>query len=194
LGVPPDVFLVLFLGRQVKYKGVGTTLDAFALLQRRYPGLHLAVAGPETDYARRLFAGREGQPGLLELGKVSDDERLDLLNACDCLVLPSPGEAFGIVYLEAWAVGKPVIGVRTRAISTVIEDGRDGWLVPATEPVALARALSRWIESPQLARQMGALGRAKVLRRYTTERVTDVAEGVYLRVMRACGRPGGLHG
>jgi glycosyltransferase involved in cell wall biosynthesis len=118
------------------------------------------------------------------LGRVSDEERLDLLNACDCLILPSAGESFGIVYLEAWTVGKPVIGARTPAVSTVIDDGMDGWLVPADDPVSLARAVSRWIESPHLARQMGERGREKVLRRYTRAHVTDAIEGAYRRVLR----------
>jgi len=188
LGFPADAFVVLFLGRQVQYKGVGTALDAFALLRRRYAHLHMVVAGPETDYSRRLFSRWEGTSALRNAGRVSNDERLDLLNACDCLVLPSTGEAFGIVYLEAWSVHKPVIGVRTRAVSTVIEDGRDGWLVPADDPVALAQALSRWLESPRLARRMGAQGWAKVMNRFTAERVADVAEGVYLQTLRSLDR------
>jgi glycosyltransferase involved in cell wall biosynthesis len=128
----------------------------------------------------------------LNLGQVSDKVRLDVLNACDCMVLPSSGEAFGIVYLEAWSVGKPVIGAHTPAVSTVIEDGVDGWLVPVRNPVALAGALSRWLETPHLARQMGARGRAKVLSRYTVSRVADVVEGVYARALRARKRSKGL--
>jgi glycosyltransferase involved in cell wall biosynthesis len=85
-------------------------------------------------------------------------------------------------------VGKPVIGVRTRALETVIADGVDGWLVPAHESAALAEALGRWISTPYLARQMGERGRAKVLRRYTLTRVADVTEGVYVRVLRARDR------
>jgi glycosyltransferase involved in cell wall biosynthesis len=188
LGLPVDAFVVLFLGRQVKYKGVGTALDAFARLRERFPQLHLVVAGPETDYSRRLFSRWHGQPGLANVGRVSEKERLDLLNACDCFVLPSAGEAFGIVYLEAWSVGKPVIGVDTRAVSTVISNGVDGWLVPADDPDSLAAALSRWIETPALARQMGERGRAKVLSRYTMARVADVVEGVYRRTLRAADR------
>jgi glycosyltransferase involved in cell wall biosynthesis len=160
------------------------TLNAFALLRRRYPHLLLVVAGPETDESRRLFAGWQDAPGLLNLGRVSDEQRLELLNACDCLVLPSTGESFGIVYLEAWSVGKPVIGCQTRAVATVIQEGEDGWLVPPGDPVALAEALARWIDAPHLARQMGERGRAKVLSRYTTARVADVAEGVYRRTLR----------
>jgi len=110
------------------------------------------------------------------------------------MVLPSTGEAFGIVYLEAWTLGKPVIGARSLAVSTVIEDGVDGWLVPAGDPLALAGALNRWIQSPQLLQHMGQRGRNKVVNRYTVARVADVVEGIYARTLRARNRiPGSDH-
>jgi glycosyltransferase involved in cell wall biosynthesis len=124
------------------------------------------------------------------LGLVSDETRLDALNACDCLVLPSRGEAFGIVFLEAWILGKPVIGPRTSAVSSVIRDGRDGWLVPVDDSGAIAAALKRWIDSPALAAQMGESGRQRVLERYTSTRIADIVEGVYLRTLRARHRSG----
>lgn len=185
LGLPRDAFVVLFMGRQVEYKGIETTLEAFSLLRKRHLSLHLIVAGPHTPFSQRLFARAEGRSGVLNLGRVSNETRLDVLNACDCMVLPSAGEAFGIVYLEAWIVGKPVIGAHTPAVSTVIEDGVDGWLVPVGNSVALARALNRWIKAPHLARQMGECGRTKALSRFTVSRVADVAEGVYLRTQRS---------
>jgi glycosyltransferase involved in cell wall biosynthesis len=188
LGLPQEAFVLLFMGRQVQYKGLQATLEAFGLLSQRYPSVHLLVAGPETDYSKRLFARWQGHPGILNLGRVSDDARLDAMNACDCMVLPSWGEAFGIVYLEAWTTGKPVVGLDTPAVSTVIEDGMDGWLVPQDDSAALAKALGRWIEAPDLARQMGERGQAKVLSRYTTARVADVVENVYRRMLHAVDR------
>jgi glycosyltransferase involved in cell wall biosynthesis len=188
LGLPRDAFVVLFLGRQVPYKGLQTVLDAVTLLRKREHRVWLLVVGPRTDYSRRLFARLQGQTGVLNLGQVSENTRLDALHACDCLAMPSSGEAFGIVYLEAWAAGKPVIGARTPALSTVISDGEDGWLVPTEEPLVLTGALARWIKAPQLAQQMGQRGRNKVLRRYTVARVADVVEGVYVRTLRALDR------
>jgi glycosyltransferase involved in cell wall biosynthesis len=188
LGLPADAFVMLFLGRQVEYKGLGTALGAFVALQKRYPNLHFLIVGPETGYSQRLFARHAGQPGVINLGKVTDDVRLDALNACDCLVLPSAGEAFGIVFLEAWVASKPVIGPHTTAVSTIIRDGQDGWLVPLDDPAAIVTSLARWIDAPDLARQMGERGRVRVLRRYTCARITDVIEGVYRRTLRSFQR------
>ena len=188
LGVPEDGFVVLFLGRQVAYKGLKTVLDAFLALRDRRPRVHFLVVGPETAFSRTLFSQHAGLSGVTNLGCVSDDVRLDALNACDCLALPSEGEAFGIVFLEAWILRKPVIGPNTKAVSTVIRDGEDGWLVPLNDPAAIAAAVERWIAAPELARCMGEAGRRRVLQRYTQTRIADVVEGVYLRTLRARDR------
>ncbi len=185
LGLPEDAFVVLFLGRQVEYKGLGAVLEAVLLLHAMYPQVYLLAVGPETAYSRGLFAPCAASGAVTNLGMVPDHVRLDALNACDCLVLPSAGEAFGIVFLEAWAMGKPVIGPRTPAVASVISDGQDGWLVPVGDPVAVARALLRWIGDPALARSMGDNGHRKLLERYTCPRVADVVEGVYLCAVRA---------
>jgi glycosyltransferase involved in cell wall biosynthesis len=185
LGLPEDAFVMLFLGRQVEYKGLGTALEAFLRLKPEWPALHFLVVGPETEFSRQLFAPYHDLPGLTNLGAVPDDVRLDALNACDCLVLPSAGEAFGIVFLEAWIMGKPVIGPLTPAVSTLVRDGRDGSLVPLGDPAAIATALRAWLDAPGLAREMGARGRARVLQQYTQARVTDVLEDVYRQTLRA---------
>lgn len=189
LSLPDDAFVLLFLGRKTEYKGLDVTLEAFAALQDRYPQLHMLAVGPETEHSQALWARYAELPRLSNHGTVSDETRLAALSACDCLVMPSTGEAFGIVYLETWAAGKPVIGARTRAVSSVIRDGRDGYLVAPGQAGEVAERLVRWIESPDLARQMGKRGRGKVESRYTVSRIADIVEGVYVRVLRRCGRP-----
>jgi glycosyltransferase involved in cell wall biosynthesis len=189
LGLPDDAFVLLFLGRQTEYKGLDITLEAFAALQDRYPQLYMLAVGPETDYSRALWTRYAGLPRLSNHGAVSDELRLAALSACDCLALPSSGEAFGIVYLEAWAAGKPVIGARTRAVSGVIRDGQDGYLVAPGQAGQVAERLARWLEDPALGRKMGKLGREKVESRYTVSRIADIVEGIYLRVLRRWSRP-----
>jgi glycosyltransferase involved in cell wall biosynthesis len=98
--------------------------------------------------------------------------------------MPSTGEAFGIVFLEAWAVGKPVIGARTQAVSSVIADGSDGYLISPGDAGDLATHIARMLGDPKLAQQMGTRGRAKVMSRYTVSRIADIVEGVYFRTLR----------
>lgn len=184
LGLPDQGFVFLFLGRKSDYKGLDIALQAHLALRSYYSEMHFLAVGPETDYSRALWLRHQEVPGLHVLGAVSHEEKLTALQACDCLVLPSAGEAFGIVFLEAWIMGRPVIGVRTPAVASVIHDGQDGLLVAANDAADLAGCIARLANDVALARQMGANGREKVLRRYTTARLADRIEGIYLRVLR----------
>jgi glycosyltransferase involved in cell wall biosynthesis len=188
LGLPADAFILLFLGRKTEYKGLDTVLEAFATLLPDHPQLHLLAVGPETSHSQELWTRYEGLPRLTVLDRVPNETRLSALNACDCLVMPSSGEAFGLVYLEAWAVGKPVIGARTRAVSSLVSDGQDGYLVPAARVSLLADRIATLAKDPARGRLLGERGRAKVMHRYTIPRVTDIIEGVYLRALRRHGQ------
>jgi glycosyltransferase involved in cell wall biosynthesis len=184
LGLPAEAFVLLFLGRKVAYKGLETVLQAFLSLRQRYPHLHLVAAGPETDYSRQLFAFCAGLPGLHCFDLVSDEKKNALLNACDVLLLPSVAEAFGIVFLEAWAVGKPVIGARSGAIPFIVDEEQDGLLVEPGDTVGLIRQVERLMADPELRGRLGSNGYEKVWSRYTVARIADIVEGAYIRLLR----------
>jgi len=184
LGLPDKGFVILFLGRKSDYKGLDVALDAYKILRSQGLDVAFIAVGPETDYSRVLWTRYQGLPGLSVLGAVSDEEKLTALTACDCLVLPSIAEAFGIVFLEAWLMAKPVIGARVLAVSSVISDGQDGLLAAPGDVADLAACIARLVADPELGRSMGARGRDKVLVRYTVSRIADRVEGVYLRVLR----------
>ena len=76
---------------------------------------------------------------IIDLGTVSDQEKINLLHLAEVLVLPSRFEAFGIVFLEAWACGTPVIGAATGAIPSVIGEG--GLTFPYGDATQLAEKL-----------------------------------------------------
>lgn len=184
LGVPEQAYVLLFLGRKTEYKGLELVLQVFATLQQQMADLFLVTMGPDTDYSRRLLAQYAALPRLINYGSVADEVRLAALNGCDCLVMPSTGEAFGIVFIEAWAVGKPVIAARTDAVASVVSDGSDGYLIPPGNADQLAERIARLVRDRDAGSLMGRRGRNKVLNRYTVPRVTDIVEGVYLRVLR----------
>ena len=196
LGVPWDAFVILFLGRKVAYKGLERTLKAFDALRRQGSNVHLLAYGAETDESRRMWSDYEaGQgasvadlTGLDVRDTVSNEERLAALAACDVFAMPSTGEAFGIVYLEAWAYGKPVIGANIRAVSSLIDDDVNGYLVDPARTDQLVERLAGLIDDPDKARAMGQAGREKLLRRYTSQRIGDIVEGLYRRVIRHAGR------
>ncbi len=117
----------------------------------------------------------EQRRGIHLLGFVSDEERRDLLAAADVLALPSRTESFGLVFMEAWANSKPVIGARAGAIPAVVSDGEDGLLVPFGDVAALADAIAQIMQSENLARTLGERGRSRVITEDEWfERVRDV--------------------
>jgi glycosyltransferase involved in cell wall biosynthesis len=173
--------LVLFLGQKYAYKGIRVLIAAAQRVWRRFPEVRFAFVGPRTWYSRRLFAGHTDRR-IVELDAVSLQEKTDALAACDVLCLPSSQESFGIVFTEAWSLGKPVVGCDIPAVRTVIETGRDG-LIAARDPAAIAEALVYLIERPDLRVEMGRRGKRKVEARYTWPRLAEQTEAVYRHVV-----------
>ncbi len=182
--LPSDAFVVLLLGRKVEYKGLQLVVEALLELRRTRPNVYLLAVGPETAYSRQLWARYGALDGVIVRDTVSNEDRLHALNASDVLALPSSGEAFGIVYLEAWAYRKPVIGARIASVSSLVEDSVDGYLIDPTRTDELAVRLATLYDQRELAQTLGQHGRVKLERRYTLERIADIVEGSYIRVLR----------
>jgi glycosyltransferase involved in cell wall biosynthesis len=113
------------------------------------------------------------------LGFVEKRTQADILAATDVLALPSRTDSFGIVFLDAWANGVRVIGAHAGGIPGVVTDGVDGLLVPFGDVPALASALRRLLDDPDLRRTMGAAGRAKVLEYYTWDHIVARVRDLY---------------
>ena len=120
---------------------------------------------------------------VIYLQNFKEDEKADLFAACDIFAYPSWNESFGIVFLEAWAAGKPVVGCRAGAIPTVVSDGEDGLLVPPRDPDSLGIALLRLLNSDDLRRRLGRNGQNKVRQVYTWENVTRRWRELYEKVL-----------
>jgi glycosyltransferase involved in cell wall biosynthesis len=181
LGVPEDAFLVLGLGRLVEKKGFAHLIDAAALLG----GVHLAIAG-EGDLrgelvARARAAGLSAHfPGALEREAMAA-----ALAAADVVAVPSVVDHAGNVdglpnaLLEALAAGRPVVASRVAGMPDVIEDGRNGLLVPQKDPAALAEALRRLQREPDTRRALAGEARRRAERDLTWEAAARRFEDCY---------------
>ncbi len=174
--------IVFMLSKMSFDKGVMHTIEAMQRVWRQGCQAHLVLAGDVLDtfhtYYERLPVSVRRR--ILLLGIVSEEEKRDLLAAGDVLAMPSRTDSFGIVYLEAWAYGKPVIGARTWGVMDVIEDQADGLLVPFGDVPALAKAIARLVENPIEAHKMGKRGRAKALSEHTWDRKYPQVRDLYL--------------
>lgn len=178
--------VVVFIGRVSRDKGAITAAEAIrALREQAQCNVSLILIGPiDRTFARyyeRLSASR--RKGIVLLGPVDEWKKHAILERSSMLVLPSRVDSFGIVLLEAWAHGKPVIGARAGGIPGVIDDGIDGLLVPWDDASALAGAINALLIDPLLAADMGRHGQRKTADRYTWSAVWQRVEGVYKEVI-----------
>jgi glycosyltransferase involved in cell wall biosynthesis len=178
--------LVFMLTKMSYDKGAMHTVQAVRHLWDQGYEFHLALAGDVLSPFKSFFHHLPGdvQERILLLGPVDDQEKRDLLAAGDVLVMPSRTDSFGIVYLEAWLYGKPVIGARTWGVMDLIEAGQDGLLVPFDDVEALAGAIALVLDHPELATAMGQRGREKALGQHTWDRKYPRIRRIYSRLAR----------
>lgn len=136
-----------------RYKGHDTVLQALALLLPRHPDLAYVVAGDGDDLPRlRQLAQDLGVAHAVRFaGFVADEDLPALYRTADLFVMPSTGEGFGIVFLQALACGVPVIAGDADGSRDPLRDGAEGELVPANDIARVAEAILRQLEQPATA-------------------------------------------
>jgi phosphatidylinositol alpha-1,6-mannosyltransferase len=198
--IPPDAArnrrgnafpVVLSVGMAKPRKGYHVSLEAFAVLRKRFPGAVYRIAGPppEGDYRRLLksIIRREKLRGVQFLGTV-DSSRLDqLYREATVFLLLSQDldlrfEGFGLVFLEAGAYGLPVVGSRCGGIPDAVIDGETGYLVDPADAEAAGRAMIRLTEDPALSLRLGQAGRARA-ERLTWDRFAEEQWAEYQKVL-----------
>lgn len=158
--------IVLTVSRLVRRKGIDTVLDAWPAIRARCPEAVYYVVGTGPEEARLVERARRFAGSVRFVGKVSDEALPAWYNAADLFVMPARAEGpdvegFGLVFLEAGACGKPVIGARSGGVPDAIGDGETGLLVPPGDREALAAAMLRVLEDPGYAAALGQAGRAR---------------------------------
>lgn len=179
-------FELLFAGRLVERKGVRYLLDALARLRDEHP-VRLEVVGDGAE--RAALEAHAVEAGVADRvrfhGFVSREELGRRFAACDAFVLPAVVDAkgdvegLGVVLIEALSHGRPVIASAAGGIVDIVRDGETGLLVPPGDADALARAIVRYVEEPELAASMAAAGRAHVEREFSWPVVIDRLTALY---------------
>lgn len=173
----PERPTVGYVGRFAMQKGIDTVLAAAPLILDRHPETTVLLAGapmgwagfdPLRDRARREIGDR-----LVIREDFAESDKALLLAACDVVVTPSREESFGIVTIEAWAAGRPVVAGDIPAVRSLINDGEDGLLIPVGDAPALTRAVGELLADPERARTMGAAGRDRARAEFTWPAVID---------------------
>lgn len=173
------------LAADERYKGVDLLIRAIALLAPKIPSLRLAVIASGDDVARHEQLARDlGVADRVRfLVGLSPADVASCYSYCDVFVLPSTGEGFGFVFLEAMAFGKPVIGAATGGITDIIEHEKNGLLVAPGNLEDLTNALERLLASENLRSQLGRAGAECVRSQFDFETFRSRLESI----LRQCG-------
>jgi glycosyltransferase involved in cell wall biosynthesis len=188
LGIPPERFVVGWIGRMTGVKRTGDLLRALEALREGGVDACLCLVGdgPERtaleEEAYRLGLARH----VLSLGYQEEVARW--YSAFDAFVLPSANEGTPVTAIEALAAGRPVVATRVGGVPDVVRDGEDGFLVEVGDARGLAERLAQLAADPGLRGRMGAAGRERVLTRYAVDRLAEDVDRLYRALLETAGR------
>ena len=172
VGIPCGDKNIMFAGRIEPLKGIDTLIQAMALIKQRYPSVientFVAIIGgdpwadnPDAEMSR-LQAMRQVlgiHDIVLFLGAKDQDVLPNYYAAAELVVMPSHYESFGMVALEAMAMGRPVIASEVGGLAFLIRDGINGYHVPTRDPEALAERIYELLSNNQCREEMGRAAR-----------------------------------
>lgn len=168
---------VLSVARMDPVKRQDLLVRAFHLVRKRHPGARLVLTGggsfsttslvprrlpSKTDtwmsLLRKLVHDLKLEGSVIFTGNVTSEELQAAYTSCALFVHPAPWEGFGLVAVEAWLHGRPVIVTKGAGVSELVNDGVNGYVVPSTSVNALATKISRMLAHPEEADRMGEAG------------------------------------
>lgn len=178
-----DESLLLFVGRISKRKGIHILLDALNFLDA---AVSLVIIGPNSNdqYSREIFTqieekNKKGKHDIVYLGSVNLDDLVKWYQKASIFVCPSTIEPFGIVNVEALSCETPVVASNVDGIPDIVEDHKNGILVPPNDPVKLAEAIQYLLDNEDVRIKFGKEGRKKVEREFSWDVIARRLCGIY---------------
>lgn len=185
-------FNVLFVGRLEKRKGVETLFNALPMVLEKVPDTQFCLVGADTNlapdggsYKKYLLKNldKKFHKNVKFIGYVDDMELKTYYKDCDLFVAPSLFESFGLIFLEAMAWGRPVIGCNIGGIPEIVEDGKDGILVQPDNENTLTDAIIKLLTDKDMRVKMGVCGRKKVEEEFSTKKMAENTYTIYKLIL-----------
>jgi phosphatidylinositol alpha-mannosyltransferase len=176
---------ILFTGRLEKRKGVNYLLKAYPQVKEAVPDSRLLIVGPGTRLRKSYekYVRRHGLKDVVFTGHVPYDDLPRYYKTADVFCAPATGsESFGIILLEAMAIGKPIVASNIDGYARLVTPGADGLLVPPRDEKMLAQALISLLSDESLRQQMGDRGKLKA-REYDWKRLAQKIESYYTSIL-----------
>ena len=172
------------VARLAEQKAINVLLDATPLLLQQFPDTRVLIVGDgPLRPALEQQARRLGVSSAVTLAGYQEDVA-SAYAAMDVFVLPSRDEGFGIVFLEAMAMGIPVVGTRVIGSTDAVDDGVTGLLVPYADAPALAQAVLRIMGDAELGRRLSSTAAERVRRSFSREQSVAKVEALYRELAR----------
>jgi len=162
--IPLDKKIALFVGSKSEMKGIIFLIDSMKYVWKNNPNTILLVIGSSTKTFDKYISNQndETKKRIINLDSIDENQKQNAYENCDVFVLPSKSESFGMVYLEAWAYGKPVIGCKIPSTVEIVDNEENGLLVEFGNKKQLSDALIKLLNNEITAKQYGQKGREKL--------------------------------
>jgi glycosyltransferase involved in cell wall biosynthesis len=186
---PTAPLRLLTVARLERRKGIETLLGALARLAGGEPAIELTIVGDGPDRDRIVRRAAElGVDGAVTMaGAVAEDEVTRFYERADAFCLPSSAEGVPIVLMEAMASRLPVVATAIAGVRELVRDGESGLVVPAGDDLALADALRRLIDDPELGARLGENGREAVAAEFSLQRSAERIEALFVELTGGSG-------
>lgn len=184
MGLEPEAWITLYVGRLAPEKQLPVLLEAFARVAAESRTAHLVLAGdgPERNALTQKAVALGLDKRVSWVGACPPERVPRWLRVSDAFALLSALEGFPVALLEAMAAALPAVASDIPANRQLIEDTQTGLLVPPGDVPAAAEALLRLLKTPETSRHMGAQARASVADKYSTERIAARYEALFTEI------------
>lgn len=181
------MFTFLFVGRIVGDKGVDEMVEAFAKLRVEHTACRLVIVGKQEEKLDPLKPETIQKMDVMEaiemVGAQYGDNLIAWYAASDCFILPSYREGFPNTVLEAGAMGLPSIVTDINGSREIVEDGKNGIIIPPKNSDSLYHAMKRMMENSQMRRSMTEKAREMIASRFEKELVQQCLLDFYEEIL-----------
>jgi glycosyltransferase involved in cell wall biosynthesis len=176
--------IIISVSNLIKTKGIDVNIKAVANLIKTHPDIlyYIIGDGPEKKYLMELVRTLGVEDYIKFTGRLSYKEVMKHMDLCDIFSLPSWKEGFGIVYIEAMAHGKPVIGIYGEGIEDVINNGENGFLVMPNNVEDLVSVMDYLLKDLEKAKEVGECGKKTVLNNFTWKHNAEKTIELYNKI------------
>lgn len=178
--------VLLSVSRLIPTKGIDLNLHALKKMVAKYDNLlYLIIGDGSARQALECLVNDLGLKGHVKfIGQQPHKRVMEYMSICEIFTMPSWQETFGLVYVEAMAHGKPIIGCQGQGVDGIVTDGKTGLLAKPKDVDSLVKAMDYLLSNPDEAQEIGMRARELVLGHYTWERSAEKLVEVYRDILK----------